>query len=509
MKGKRPRDFTRKSSFVISAILWLVVPVATAQLASSPWPLFHHDLNHTGLSPYHGPNTTTLKWIFPAEDGTIFIDTTGWDWYTHSRLYAIASDGTLYIGTCSTCGGKLYAFDVNMPPVLNPIGTRIVDEGFALNITITASDLDGDVLTFSNNASFGAFTPINSTATLWSWTPSYDDAGTYYIDFGVSDIKGGTDNETVRITVNNNTNTAPVLEEIGDRSVSENSMLAFAISATDPDGDALTYSASSNLPPGATFDPSTRKFAWTPAFEQASIYPDMHFAITDGELTDFEDIPITITVRGISVQIAVEPENITVQPQDQFDVNITVDPCGNSVYGIQICLRYNISVLRPETQTKGPLLGNIGETIVITNSIDHTNGIISYAETRKGDIGGVTLPGTLVTIHFTALQQGANTNLNLSNVIAVDDNATRIEPVNIINGTVQICENMHRSRNLGSDGYEPFNDILTVEDNGESVLDNSTSFPVNVFIAGDANGDGVVDIFDAVIDGANWEHVAW
>jgi hypothetical protein len=41
---------------------------AAAQLADTPWPMFHHDLNHTGLSPYYGPDTSTLKWTFSTGD---------------------------------------------------------------------------------------------------------------------------------------------------------------------------------------------------------------------------------------------------------------------------------------------------------------------------------------------------------------------------------------------------------------------------------------------------------
>ncbi len=40
--------------------------------------------------------------------------------------------------------------------------------------------------------------------------------------------------------------------------------LTFTVAATDPDGDALTYSAD-DLPAGATFDPATRQVSWTRA----------------------------------------------------------------------------------------------------------------------------------------------------------------------------------------------------------------------------------------------------
>ena len=55
----------------------------------------------------------------------------------------------------------------------------------------------------------------------------------------------------------------------------------------------LIYSAS-NLPPGASFDPQTRTFSWTPGYDQAGIYPNVHFEVSDGEFTDSEDITITV-----------------------------------------------------------------------------------------------------------------------------------------------------------------------------------------------------------------------
>jgi hypothetical protein len=62
--------------------------------------------------------------------------------------------------------------------------------------------------------------------------------------------------------------------------------------------------------------------------------------------------------------------------------------------------------------------------------------------------------------------------------------------------------------NAASKSYDPFKVILTVEDDGTPMMDNSTTIPVNVYIAGDANGDGVVDIFDATIVGLEWGHKA-
>ncbi len=89
-------------------------------------------------------------------------------------------------------------------------------------------------------------------------------------------------------------NRAPVLAAVGHRAVAERETLAFTIAATDADGDTLTYSAS-NLPSGATFNPATRAFSWTPGEGQAGVYAGIRFQVSDGDLVDSEDITITVS----------------------------------------------------------------------------------------------------------------------------------------------------------------------------------------------------------------------
>jgi len=95
-------------------------------------------------------------------------------------------------------------------------------------------------------------------------------------------------------------NNPPVLNPIGNKVINEGELLEFTISASDPDGDPLTFSAS-NLPAGADFGTDTRTFSWTPASGQAGTYPDVHFQVSDGSLTDSEDITITVNTAGTPV----------------------------------------------------------------------------------------------------------------------------------------------------------------------------------------------------------------
>jgi hypothetical protein len=93
-------------------------------------------------------------------------------------------------------------------------------------------------------------------------------------------------------------NHSPVLTAIGNKSVDENSNLAFTLSATDEDNDPLTFSASP-LPNGATFNANTKTFSWTPTYSQSGIYP-VTFTVRD-DYGGSASETVTITVNNITI----------------------------------------------------------------------------------------------------------------------------------------------------------------------------------------------------------------
>ncbi|WP_232222017.1 putative Ig domain-containing protein [Methanococcoides burtonii] len=86
--------------------------------------------------------------------------------------------------------------------------------------------------------------------------------------------------------------TAPVLNSIGDKTVDEENALTFVTSASDADGDSLTYSAT-GLPVGASFDTASGAFSWTPSEGQEGTYA-IAFEVSDSYLTDSETISIAV-----------------------------------------------------------------------------------------------------------------------------------------------------------------------------------------------------------------------
>ena len=128
-------------------------------------------------------------------------------------------------------------------------------------------------------------------------------------------------------------NYPPLTTQVGER-------FRFTVSATDPDNDHLIYSAS-NLPPGATFDPQTRTFSWTPGYNQAGIYSNVHFEVSDGELTDFEDITITVATPEEAVflvnSLRIRPGKVNAGKK--VNINVLVTNSGTVTGSYEMTLR--------------------------------------------------------------------------------------------------------------------------------------------------------------------------
>ena len=181
---------------------------------------------------------------------------------------------------------------MNQPPMLMPIGTRLVNVGDNLTFTVHAVDA-------SSNLSFSAEQlPIGATFDVqthsFNWIPTLAQIGSSYATFIVGDGEYSV-NEVVEIVVQNGV--APTFNLIGNKAVNEGALLQFTVGATDADGDSLTYSVF-NLPSGAAFDSATKTFSWAPDFTQKGVYDQVTFEVSDGHHT--ASSMITITVNNVN-----------------------------------------------------------------------------------------------------------------------------------------------------------------------------------------------------------------
>ena len=102
-------------------------------------------------------------------------------------------------------------------------------------------------------------------------------------------------------------NRAPSLAPIGNKSVAYDTRLTFTVSATDLDtNDTLTLSASP-LPSGATFNPSTGEFDWTPTINNVGTHQVTFAAVDDGTPQQRDEEVVTLTVTDGSSSTPANP----------------------------------------------------------------------------------------------------------------------------------------------------------------------------------------------------------
>ncbi|MCK4259667.1 MAG: tandem-95 repeat protein [Halanaerobiales bacterium] len=218
----------------------------------------------------------------------------------------------------------MYDFYKNDPPHIYSPGDKVVNEDEELSFVLRASDPDGDMLYYSAEGDFAEqFDPDTHTFT---WTPTYDHAGVYSITFEVSDGQV-VETDTITITVNN-VNRPPVLEHIGTVTTNETQNLNFEVLGSDPDGDALIYTAEGDF--AEQFDQSSRTFNWTPTYDDSGNY-SLTIIVTDGDLSVSENV--TIEVKNVNRTPVMDyVGNKTLNETEQLTFSITAsDPDGDNL----------------------------------------------------------------------------------------------------------------------------------------------------------------------------------
>ncbi|MFZ5470043.1 MAG: putative Ig domain-containing protein, partial [Myxococcota bacterium] len=285
------------------------------------------------------PNTAdTLIYSYsPALPGAVLNPTTGaFSWTpgfsaagSYSVTFTATDNGTPPLSASRTV--TLTVTDANRAPTVSFIGNQTVAQGETLSFIVSATDPDGDTLTLSSST-----LPTNATFSTssgaFSFSPSFSQTGTETITFTATDPGGLTGSQTVQIAINS-TNRKPVLANVAAQTVAEGAQLNITLSATDPDGDTLTYSFSGSLPTGATFDPATRRFSWTPGYSQAGTYSVTFVATDNGvpALSDSKSANITVTNTNRAPEfVAVGPQTVKITENLTFTLNVS-DPDGDSV----------------------------------------------------------------------------------------------------------------------------------------------------------------------------------
>ena len=253
--------------------------------------------------------------------------------------------------------------EVNLPPVVESVSSEevTVNEGETVSVTVTASDPDlpANILTYSLDAGAPEGSTIDPASGVFSWTPS-NAQGPSNNAITVVVTDDGTPALTVKATftvVVNEINSPPTLLPIADQTVEEGSVLTFVAAGTDTDLPAqdLSYSLAVGSPEGASIDPLTGIFTWTPGEIQGPFTGTISVRVTDNgtpigrasqevniEVAEANIAPVLEALSDQVVSVtAVSSDTLTVTatakdadlPANVLQFSLTAPPAGAAIDG--------------------------------------------------------------------------------------------------------------------------------------------------------------------------------
>ncbi len=268
------------------------------------------------------------------------------------------------------------------------------------------------------------------------------------------------------------TNAKPVLPAISNRTVDEGQLLTIAAAAADANvGDVLTYSLAAGAPSGATIDPATGVFTWTPSESDGPGVFDVSVLVTDNGSPSLTDLrTFTVTVNEVNTAPSINPiSNQSIDTGNLLSFVVTATdpdlPANNLTFGL---------INAPAGASIHPTTG------LFTWTPGQSQGPATYEITLfvadNGTPIRVTSLSFMVTVH--ALVDGDFNDDGLYNLIDVDALVAAIA-----------SHGNNPAFDLTGDG------LVNVADRDAWLAEaGSVNLPSgNAYLLGDANLDGVVD----------------
>lgn len=382
----------------------------------------------------------------------------------------------------------------NRPPTLSPVLDQTVVAGETLTITFSATDPDGDPLTFAVTPERTDLTPVTVTGPTLTWSPTRADRGAHLMTVAVSDPAGGSASTTFTVTVTSND--PPSFAPIPDIPIRVGSTLSRTLEATDPDpGDVLTFTLSAG-PSNASLDRDGRLF-WVPTDDQLGTHTFGAVVTDRGGLTDDVTFDVIVSPAGLGPDL-LPIADLEVQPDTQTTLQLeVVNPFPDDV------LIFEINAAPPFVELTAPGVIDINPTpadlgrhdvvVTVTNPFgsDTEHFILTVADPNAAPVAisdRVLAPLGQTT---TVTAPGVLTNDTDPDGDALT--ATLVRPPSL--GTLELRPDGSFDYRPGAPPDEPFTAVTAYH------LDGFTAGGVwrdwrtmSGMVAGDIDGDGRVEV---------------
>jgi len=196
----------------------------------------------------------------------------------------------------------------------------------------------------------------DGTACEFFFTPTFNDEGSYVINFTVGD-DDGTETKQMNLEVIN-VNRPPVITSTPKTTAYIDEPYVYEVKANDPDGDTLNYMLL-QAPEGMTINFTSGRIYWKPA--EKGTFP-VNVSVSDTQVSVFQNFNVVVTERSYieitRLRASVDGSVKTYSQGDTIDVN----PDSNVEFRIDVTSLY--------TSTDGIEFDEVFATVIVENFLD-------------------------------------------------------------------------------------------------------------------------------------------
>jgi len=353
-----------------------------------------------------------------SSTGAITLNGTGFNYEERTSITAQVevSDGTNAVTQDITINiTDVNEAAPNAAPTISSSANFSAAENQTAIGSVTATDADGDSLTYSIS---GSEINISSSGVLtFVSAPDYESKNTYTATVTVSD---GTASTTQDITVNVtdvNENVAPTISSSANFSAAENQTAIGSISASDANGDSLTYSIS-----GSEINISSSgvlTFVSAPDYESKNTYTAT-VTVSDGAASTTQDITVLITDIG-----GIYENGIAGAISTSWNKGVDFDKSGGNTFARvpEITDRYTIfskshsnriSTFQPwgASITFKPGSNNTNQRLIQISAEDFTN-LGAGRQAQVKDQGYLSIEGGVIKLRYRFYSAPVGDNSNV------------------------------------------------------------------------------------------------
>ena len=256
-----------------------------------------------------GDSLTFSKTVDPTK-WTVVVNTDGTYTYTSNSNengidtfeYGV-NDGT--VTTTQVVTVTINAVD-DLPTASNSIETFTEDSvnGQTFDASLNFDDVDGDIFTFATSSTY-ASVDANTWVVTLSWVPANYTTDIPVVVVGTSNGQDTTSTITVKITADND---APVATYTS-WTTNEDVALSDTLTATDSDGDSLTFSKTVDPTKGTVIVNTDGTYTYT-SNSNVNGTDSFEYGVNDGTVTTTQ--VVTVTINAVNDIISIPSPNLTV-----------------------------------------------------------------------------------------------------------------------------------------------------------------------------------------------------